>query len=86
MQTCDREVTFADAELLHAAAAATRICHLTGVHASLKHAGAQHPIGDLVAHQTLAYRAVDNPHLCLLQDGGALTWRTQRLVTTSCFL
>lgn len=64
-------------EVAAAATWATHVCYLTGVHPPLENAGTQHPVGDLIAHQTLAHCAVDNPHFCLLQDGGGVTWRTQ---------
>lgn len=55
------------------------IClHLTGVHAPFEDSGTQHPACDLVTHQALAHRAVDDPNLCLLQDGRSSTWRTTR--------
>lgn len=43
-------------------------CYLTGVHASFEDPGTQHPLGDLVTHQTLAHCAVDDPNSGLLQD------------------
>lgn len=42
--------------------------YLTGVHTSFEDAGTQHPVGDLIAHQSLAHSAVDDSNLCLLQD------------------
>ena len=46
------------------------LTHLTCVHASFEDSGTKHPVGDVFAHQTLTHRAVDDPNLGLLQDGG----------------
>lgn len=53
-------------------------CYLTGIHASFEDPGTQHPLSDLVTHQTLAHCAVDDPNGGLLQDRRGTAWKTRR--------
>lgn len=52
--------------------------YLTGVHASFEDSGTHHPVRDLVVHQTLTHRAVEDPNLRLLQDSRGHAWTTRQ--------